>query len=101
MLINETNETNEQGKEFDIASSISAQLPFFSCNNVFINKDCQNDISQYVYCKDFGISPYSGTYGEQPKIWIDKYFILKNAMNKVEERMHRKAKKEQNLKQGN
>lgn len=98
MLISETNEINEQGKEFDIASSISAQLPFFACNNIFIDKGYQNDISQYVYCMDFGISPYNGSYGDQPKKWVDKYFIIKNATNKVQEKMNRKAQKEQNLK---
>jgi hypothetical protein len=49
---------------------------------------------------DFGISPYNGSYGDQPKKWVDKFFIIKNALNKVQERMNRKAQKEQSLKQG-
>ena len=100
MLIKETNDSNEKGYDFDIASSISSQTPFFSCNNVFLSKDYQKDISTYVYCKDLSISPYKGSYGEQPKKWVDKYFIIKNAMGKVEERMKKKAMREHQIKQG-
>ena len=95
MLIAETKETNEKmGKSFDIAASVSQQLPFFSCMNIVLNRESQRDISQYLYCKEFNISPFSGDYGMQPYKWINKIGIMKVAMNKREERMQRKSQME-------
>ena len=84
LLIEETEEANREGKNFNIAESVMAQLPFFSCNNLILDRDAQKDISRYIYSKDFGISPYKGSYGEQPKLWIEKTFILKNLMQRQE-----------------
>ena len=58
-----------------------AQLPFFSCKNMVLDSEAQKDIAQYIYCSDFGISPYKGSYGEQPKKWVEKSFIIKKLMN--------------------
>tara|TARA_R100000278_G_scaffold17008_1_gene17095 strand:- start:285 stop:725 length:441 start_codon:yes stop_codon:yes gene_type:complete len=93
ILIEETENMNEEmGKSFDIASSISQQLPFFCCVNNILNNSSQKDISQYIYCTDLGVSPYSGSYGNQPKKWIDKFFLIKNALGKIQERQIKKAK---------
>ena len=78
------------GKNFDIAGSISSQLPFFSCINIMFKKEYQKDISKYVYCKDFGTSPYSGSYGEQPNKWIQKVNIIKYTFAKIEENEYKK-----------
>ena len=101
MLIAETKENNDGGKSFDIASSVSQQLPHFSCMNFIINKQAQKDISQYLYCKEFGVVPFPGEYGSQPTRWINKVNIIKNAMSKREEREHRKAQREAEIKKGN
>ena len=38
-IIEETKTANEeQGKSFDIARSVSAQLPFFACKNTILNQ---------------------------------------------------------------
>ena len=101
MLIAETKETNEKmGKSFDIASSVSQQLPFFSCVNFMLDRQSQKDISQYLYCKEFNIQPFPGEYGNQPQRWINKINIIKVAMNKREERMQKKAQREADIKQG-
>ena len=34
-----------------------------------------------MYCKEFNIPSYPGTYGDQPKKWVDKSFIIKNAFD--------------------
>jgi len=47
-----------------------------------------------MYCKNFGISPYSGSYGEQPCLWVDKVFVLKKAFAKLESNQIEKAKKD-------
>jgi hypothetical protein len=82
LLIEETEELNEKGKEFDIAKSVNAQLPFFCCKNIIRSREYQKDIERYIYSEQFGISPYPGSYGEQPARWVDKAFIIKNALAK-------------------
>ena len=89
-----------KGKSFDIASSVSQQLSFFSCPNIILNNECQSDISQYLYCKEFGVTPFPGSYREQPARWIHKVNIIKNAMSKREERMNKKAQREVEIKKG-
>ena len=42
----------------------------------------QKNIERYVYCEQFGISPYPGSYGEQPAKWVDRAFIIKNTLAK-------------------
>ena len=88
------------GKSFDIPSSVSQQLPFFSCMNIVLNNEFQKDISQYLYCKEFNIPPFLGDYGMQPHRWINKVNIIKVAMNKREDRMQRKSKREAEIKAG-
>ena len=92
LLIAETKEINENmGKSFDIAGSISHQLPFFSCMNIILSRQAQKDISQYLYCKEFSVVPFLGGYGQQPQRWINKVNIIKTAMAKREEREYKKA----------
>ena len=101
LLIAETKETNERmGKSFDIASSVSQQLPFFSCMNIMLDRQSQKDISQYLYCKEFGVVPFPGDYGMQPRRWINKVNIIKTAMSKREDHMQKKAQREAEIKQG-
>ena len=70
----------KEGKSFDVAKSTMAQLPFFSCKNMVLDEKSQKDIAKYIYCNDFNVQPYKGSYGEQPKIWIEKSFIIKKLM---------------------
>ena len=79
------------GKSFDIPSSVSQQLPFFSCMNIILNKEFQRDISQYLYCKEFSVPPFPGSYDNQPCRWINKVNIIKAAMGKREEKEYNKA----------
>ena len=39
LIIEEVNESNSKGNEFDIVSSIQAQLPFFTCSNAVYSKE--------------------------------------------------------------
>ena len=85
LIIEETKEMNEtSGKSFSPASSVKSQLPFFACNNIIFNKEFQKDIERYVYCDNFSIAPYSGAYGEQPSRWTQKSYIIKKAINKIQ-----------------
>ena len=92
VLIKEVNENNEKGNEFDLAKSINSQLPFFTCRNHIYDKDIQRDIKRYVYCKEFGISPYPGTYGDQPYEWVNRFYSIKNAFAKRESTQIEKAR---------
>ena len=57
-------------------------MPFFCCQNIIHDKNIQRDIERYIYSEQFGISPYPGSYGEQPAKWVDRAFIIKNALAK-------------------
>jgi hypothetical protein len=70
------------------------QLPFFTCVNNVLSSDCQKDISRYVYSKEANTPAYKGSYGDIPNLWIQKYFIIKNAM------MTREAKYREKLNNG-
>ena len=84
LLIEETKKCNtEEGKEFDIAKSVKAQLPFFCCCNMMYDKYLQRDIKRYLYCEQFNVPPYSGSFDDQPVAWIDKAFIIKNTLAKI------------------
>jgi hypothetical protein len=82
LIIKETDEANSKGGSFNTAESVMAQLPFFACNNIILSKDSQKDIARFIYSKDFGISPYQGSYGDQPSKWIEKSFLLKNLLER-------------------
>ena len=89
------------GKDFDIASSVSYQLPFFSCPNFMISKKYQQDISRFLYCKEFGISPFPGSYGDQPITWINKASIISSSLSKREHNMKKKAQQQAEKNIGN
>jgi len=82
LIIAETKEENEKGSSFNIASSVMAQLPFFACNNVMMNQEAQKDISRFVYVRNFNVPAYNGSYGEQPKKWVEKSFLLNNLLER-------------------
>jgi len=94
LLIKEVHENNEKGKEFDISQSINAQLPFFTCRNHLLDMNIQKDINRYIYCSDFNTPPFKGSYGEQPSLWTQKAFVIKNAIAKKEKNLIEKTKKE-------
>ncbi len=83
LLVEEVKKFNSEGKSFDVGKSVNAQLPFFTCKNLFHSSENQKDIQRYIYCQDFNTQPYSGSYGEQPFKWIEKSFIIKSALAKL------------------
>ena len=97
MIIAETKEVNEeQGKDFDVANSVVAQMPFFACNNIFFDNKIQKDIQRYIYCEKFGIPPYKGSYGEQPAKWVGRAFAIKAALAKKEKKELENVKQHNN-----
>ena len=40
-----------------------------------------------MYCNENNVPPYSGSYGEQPALWTDTYFIIKKAFAKKESKV--------------
>ena len=49
-LIKETEVLNEEkGKSFDLARSINAQLPFFTCKNHLFDKNIQKDPNKEIH----------------------------------------------------
>jgi len=92
LIKEETKSHNEKGKGFNIAEAVMAQLPFFSCINFIINEKAQKDISRFMYSRQFKISPYKGSYGEQPKKWVEKSFMLNNLIERQKAKAIKDAK---------
>jgi len=82
LIIAETKKENEKGSSFNIASSVMAQLPFFACSNVIMDQKAQKDISRFMYVRNFNVPAYNGSYGEQPKKWVEKSFLLNNLLER-------------------
>ena len=82
----------KKGKSFDIANSIFKQLPFFACYNTIYDPDIQKDIQKYLYCKEYGVSPYSGSYKDQPYKWVNKSFMFRNVFAKKENNLIQREK---------
>ena len=82
LLIDETQEHINEGSNLHIAESVMAQLPFFTCTNMVMDNQSQKDIARFMYARQFKISPYSGSYGEQPKKWVEKSFLLNNIIER-------------------
>lgn len=93
LLISETKEEMEKGRSLNIAGSVMVQLPFFSCKNIIYNEESQKDISRFMYSRQFNISPYKGSYGEQPKKWIEKSFLLSNLIEREKAKALKNGKK--------
>ena len=87
LIIEETEEMNEMGKSFDVAKSIDSQLPFFTCKNVISNRTYHKDIERYIYCENFKTPAYPGSYGEQPSRWVQKTYIIKKALNRLQNKV--------------
>ena len=45
-----------------------------------------------MYCQEFNVAPYPGSYGSQPKKWVDTAFIIRKVLAKREESMINKQK---------
>ncbi len=82
LIIDETKEQIKEGRNLNIAQAVMAQLPFFACRNMMVSRDAQKDIERFMYARQFKISPYRGSYGDQPKKWVEKSFMLTNLVER-------------------
>ena len=69
-------------------------MPFFTCRNHLLDKETQKDINRYIYCTNFNIPPFKGSYGEQPALWEQKSHIIKKALAVKEKALIDKNKKD-------
>ena len=93
LIIEEVKEFNETGgKSFDISESVVSQMPFFACRNILFDKDIQKDVQRYLYCEKFNVPPYEGGYNNQPCLWVEKAFLIRKYLAKLESREIKKAK---------
>ena len=91
LLRSESEEHQKKGSSFSSLNNIWEQLPFFTCVNNIIDENAQKDISRYTYSQDANTPPYSGSYGDTPHIWVQKYYIIKQAMALRENKLREKA----------
>ena len=82
----------KQGSVFTTLNNIYEQLPFFCCYNNILDEQCQEDISKYIYCNETNTPPYPGSYNSTPAVWIEKYYIIKQALNIRENKLREKMK---------
>ena len=92
LLRRESEKHQKKGSSFSTLNNIWEQLPFFVCTNNIIDEKAQKDISRYTYSTDTNTPPYSGSYGDTPHIWIQKYYIIKQAMMVRDQKLREKAK---------
>ena len=89
-------ENLDKGVDFYQATySTTKQLYFFACPNHFASKSDVKDIKRYHYCKDINTPAYEGSYNKQPAKWIDKYYIIRGCLTKLEEIAAKKRNKNQ------
>ena len=81
LLKKESDENKKQGSKFTTLNNIYEQLPFFCCSNNILEEKYQEDIAMYVYINETNTPAYEGSYSNTPSEWVDKYFIIKQAMN--------------------
>ena len=87
LIIEETTQiSQEQGKSFDVAESLVAQIPFFACPSKFMDISLHTDIERYTYCEKFNIPPYEGSYDNQPAKWVRRAFAIRKALAKKEKK---------------
>ena len=93
LIIEETREMNaKNNKSFDISASVQSQLHFFACQNILFDKEIQRDIERYIYCENFKVPAYPGTYGDQPNRWVQKTYIIKKVLNKITQKAQEDGK---------
>ena len=95
LIIKDTEELNEtMGERFDICDSVYSQISFFACKDILYDKNIQKDIKKYLYCEKFNIAPYEGDFGQQPCLWVEKTFLIRKYLAKLESKQINKAKED-------
>ena len=92
LLKEESENQQRQGSLFTTLNDIYEQLPFFCCYNNILDEDSQKDIAKYLYCNETNTPPYTGSYGETPVSWIEKYFIIKSTLEMRNKKLLEKNK---------
>tara|TARA_Y100000310_G_C20684819_1_gene818281 strand:- start:491 stop:970 length:480 start_codon:yes stop_codon:yes gene_type:complete len=98
-LEKEIDNYKSRGSNVSKLKTINEQLPFFCCKNRILDVESQGEISKYLYCKETNTPVYSGDYGNTPSIWIQKYYIIKQAIIEREKAIKTNLDKEK--KRGN
>jgi len=83
---------NRSEKKFSLHETIQSHIPFFACQNHFLDKKHQRDIQRYLYCQKMNVVPYPGSYGNQPKKWIDKCNIIEKMLNYIQSKQMKNIK---------
>ena len=93
------NKLSQESKEMphstgnSVLKDVYYQLPFFSCQNKFMSQEYQKDIGKYLYCQDTKTPPHPGSFGNIPAIWKEKHFLIKQAINILQQEKRDEKKK--------
>ena len=81
----------EKADMFRVALDVFEQLAFFTYAGHLLDSDTQKDIQRYLYSKETKTPPYKGDFGDQPALWVDKYFMIKGMRDTIKARNRKKA----------
>ena len=89
------NKELENSGFLDAAYSVSRQLFFYTCPNLITGTNPDNSfaINQYHYCKEMNTPAYEGSFHKQPAKWLERWYIIRGALAKLESIQIKKAKK--------
>tara|TARA_R100000781_G_scaffold46686_1_gene31441 strand:+ start:1306 stop:1542 length:237 start_codon:yes stop_codon:yes gene_type:complete len=73
---------------------VYSQISFFACKNILYDENIQKDIKKYLYCEKFNVAPYEGDFGSQPCLWVEKTFLIRKYLAKLESKQIKKAKED-------
>ena len=81
----------EKADMFRVALDVFEQLAFFTFVGHLVDSDSQKDIKRYLYSTETQTPPYKGDFGDQPTMWVDKYFMIKGMRDTIRNRNGKKA----------
>ena len=81
----------EKATAYKVALDVFEQLGFFTFIGHLVDSDSQKDIKRYLYTTETKTPPYKGDFGDQPAIWVDKYFMIKGMRDEIRNRNRKKA----------
>ena len=81
----------ENANMFKTALDVFEQLAFFTFVGHLVDSDSQKDIKRYLYSTETQTPPYKGDFGDQPALWVDKYFMIKGMRDTIKARNRKKA----------
>ncbi len=73
----------ESPEKYTVGEQLYRNYRQFACTNHMYDKEIEEMIRRYTYCKETGVPPFSGSYDDQPAWWLEVYAIINSEINAV------------------